>query len=356
MRVLALVPNTLGHAPGQRSLIETWEPFLKQAGIHIDYKPFETDRLHKILYQPGHYLTKATEMFTIYVRRFGLLRNLDDYDAVFVYREAALIGPALLEKLIARRKPIIYNLDDPLYIPYRSNSNGYFSYLKFFSKINELMRMSKVFISNSSHILEHASQFNGNLWKIPNTIDTNVYVYKPFPKHLERVCVGWSGSPSTTQNMTMLAPALKKLSERVNFDLHLIGGTEFDLPDLKYSAQNWVAESEVEDLIKMQIGLIPLPDNEWNKRKFIMKTTQYMALGIVPVGTPIASNPEVIKHGVNGFLADTDDEWVKYLEILITDEKLRNKMSAQAAHDAEENFSLRVIIPKVIEAFRSAVK
>lgn len=356
MKVLALVPNTLGHAPGQRSLIETWEPSLRRAGIEIDYRPFETERMHEILYQPGNYLPKAVQMATRYVTRFGLLRDLDEFDAVFVYREAALIGPAILEKLIARRKPIIYNLDDPLFMPYRSHVNGFLSYLKFSGKIKELMRISKVFISNSARIIEYASQFNRNAWQIPNTIDLNVYRYEPFPEKPERVCIGWSGSPSTVPNMTMLGAALRKLREKTDYDLHLIGGTDFDLPGVKYTAQNWQAATEVEDLRRMQIGLIPLPNHEWNNYKFIMKTTQYMALGIVPVGSSLASNPEVIRHGENGFLADTDEEWAECLRVLVEDDALRNRMSAQAASDARDDYSLEANMPKVIEAFRSAVK
>ena len=81
-----------------------------------------------------------------------------------------------------------------------------------------------------------------------------------------------------------------------------------------------------------------------------------MALGIVPVGTPMASNTEVIKHGENGFLAANDAEWVEYLSVLAENAKLRNKMSAQAAQDAQENYSLEANAPKVIEAFRAALK
>ena len=80
-----------------------------------------------------------------------------------------------------------------------------------------------------------------------------------------------------------------------------------------------------------------------------------MALGIVPVGTPMASNPEVIRHGENGFLAATDDEWVKYLSILINDNDLRKRMSVEAAKDAKEKYSLEANRGKIIEAFKAAV-
>lgn len=356
MEVLTLIPNRYGFAPGQRGSIELWERVLEPAGIHLHWAPFETERLREILYKPGHQVEKAKEMMRGYVERLGLLKKLKDYDAVFVYREAALLGPAFLEKSIARRGvPIIYQLDDPLYVPYRSPSNGYLSYLKFFGKIAEICRISKVVIVNSTHHREFASQYNKNIWQVPSIVNTEQYVFKPHPDNLERVTIGWSGSPTTVKNLRVIADALRELAGRVEHNVHLIGGTEFELPGVNYTAQNWRAETEVEDLRKMQVGMVPLPVNEWNKRKFYMKTAQYMALGIPPVCTPMGSNPEVIEHGRTGFLADTMDEWIKYLELLIRDSSLRQEMSHRAAEVAQAKYSLEANTEKVIEAFRAAL-
>lgn len=355
MKVLTLVPNQKGYSPGQRGSIELWEEILKPQGIELDYAPFETDKLRRILYQNGQATAKAFEMIRGYVNRVKLLRKLSDYDAVFVYREAALLGPALLEKLVARKKPIIYQLDDPLFVPYKSPSNGYLSYLKFFGKIKEIIRISKVVMVNSSHIREYAAQFNRNIWQVPSIVDTGKFVYKPFDKNQKRICIGWSGSPTTLKNIKLVEKPLQIISSQKNADIHFIGGTEFGLENVEYSAQKWNGDSEVEDLRKMQVGLVPLPQNAWNKYKFIMKTAQYMALGIVPVGTPMASNPEVIKHGENGFLAAKDEDWIEYLNLLVNDADLRNKLSANAAKDAQDKYSLEANAPKVIEAFRAAV-
>lgn len=359
MRVLTLVPNVKNFAPGQRGSIELWESVLAAEGIYLDFAPFESERLHQILYQPGRQIEKAAEMMRGYVERFGLLNKLSEYDAVFVYREAALLGPAFFERLIARRKPIIYQLDDPLFVPYRSPSNGLLSHLKFFGKIKEIIRLSRVVMVNSTHIREYAEQFNKNIWQIPSIVDTaQKFVYQPFAADLERVCVGWSGSPTTIKNVNLVGGALGRLAQTVDHDVHLIGGTDFGLPaEVKYTAQKWSAETEVADLRRMQIGMIPIPrTHAWNKYKFYMKSAQYMALGIVPVGTPVGSNPEAIRHGENGFLADTDDEWVEYISLLVRDRDLLNRLSAQAAQDAQEKYSLKANAPKVIEAFRASVK
>jgi glycosyltransferase involved in cell wall biosynthesis len=153
----------------------------------------------------------------------------------------------------------------------------------------------------------------------------------------------------------VIAGALRKLAGLVDHRVHLIGGTEFDLPGVPYVAQKWSAETEVEDLRKMQVGMVPLPVNEWNKRKFYMKTAQYMALGIPTVATPLGSNPEVVQHGVTGFLADSEEEWVEYLSLLIKDHELRLRMSHAAASAAREKYSLESNTHKIIEAFQAAV-
>ena len=355
MRVLTLVPSQKGYSPGQRGSIELWESVLKSAGITLDYAPFETEKLSRILYKSGNHLSKAFEMVRGYSDRIGLLKRLGEYDAVFVYREAALLGPAFLEKLVARRKPLIYQLDDPLFMPYKSPSNGYLSYLKFFGKVKEIIRISKVVMVNSSHIREYAEQFNKNIWQIPSIVDTRKFIYKPFDENKKRVCVGWSGSPTTLKNIKLVEKPLTRLSEKDICDIRFIGGTDFDLDGVKYTAQKWNEATEVEDLRRMQIGLVPLPENSWNKYKFIMKTAQYMALGIVPVGTPMASNTEVIRHGENGFLAATDDEWLEYLTILVKDSNLRNKMSAAAVEDALAKYSLEANTAEIISAFKAAL-
>src|SRR5437667_4922406 len=177
MEVLALIPNQYGHAPGQRSSIELWETVLSPVGINIHYAPFETERLHEVLYRPGHYATKVGEMVRAYVERIKLLGDLKRFDAVFVYREAALVGPAFLEKMIVRRGlPIIYQLDDPLFVPYTSPSNGYLSYLKFFGKISEISRLAKVVMVNSTQFANTFPRINKKSCKFPTGFVPSKYV------------------------------------------------------------------------------------------------------------------------------------------------------------------------------------
>ena len=357
MKVLALIPSQKGYSPGQRGSVELWEKVLEPAGIHLDYAPFETQRLREVLHLAGRRGTKAVEMVRSYFGRLTILGKLEDYDAVFVYREAALLGPALLERLIARKKPIVYQLDDPLFVPYRSPSNGLFSYLKFFGKVKQIVSMSKVVMVNSTPIRQFAEQHNRNVWQVPSVVDLDKFVYDERDQLREPKCVGWSGSPTTVKNIKMIEGALRRISATGRCEINLIGSDDFGLTGVDHEAKRWSAENEVDDLRRIQIGLVPLPDdNPWNPYKFIMKTAQYMSLGLVPVGTPMASNTEVIRHGENGFLAETEDEWVDAVTTLLSDVELRRSMSRQAASDAAEHYSLQSNAEKIVAAFRSAVE
>ena len=119
-RLIAIVPNRLGVSPGQRVRIESWAPHLEKAGWKVDFYPFEDSALHDVLYESGARYLKARRLASCYLRQLRLIMNAPPCDLVFIYREAALVGPAILERL-ARRfgAPIVYDIDDPVFLPYR---------------------------------------------------------------------------------------------------------------------------------------------------------------------------------------------------------------------------------------------
>jgi len=131
IRVLALASKAAGLAPGQRYRFEQWAPHLERHhGISIDLLPFESPRLSEVLYEPGHLVTKAALVSRDFVRRASVMKASRSYDAILIYREASLIGPAIYERLLARTgKPIILDFDDAIWSPAQAHLNGLFSRL-----------------------------------------------------------------------------------------------------------------------------------------------------------------------------------------------------------------------------------
>jgi glycosyltransferase involved in cell wall biosynthesis len=355
MEVLVFTPDPFGVSPGQRTSIELWDHALRPEGINFIYLPFTNYRTARILDSEGRYPAKAAVLLRSYLRRALDVVEAGRFDAVLVYREAALIGPAFFERIVARRRiPLIYQLDDPLFVPYKSPTNGWLSYLKCFGKVKTTCRISRTVVVNSPQLEQFARAYNRNVWRVPSLIDGDRHRAEPATGPKDRLCVGWTGSPTTAPNLTMVAPALAEAAQKVDHDVHFIGAETFDVPGVRYTAQPWRAESEIEDLRRLDIGLLPVPDSPWNRWKFYVKLIQYMALGIPPICTPIGCNPDVIDHGVTGFLAGSHAEWVEALVTLLTDDELRHQMSKRVAEVAAERYTWQANRELILRAVRSA--
>jgi glycosyltransferase involved in cell wall biosynthesis len=358
MRVLVLTPYLYGTTAGPRSSFELWERVLSEAGIFLEYAVFETERLHEVIYQPDRLARKAVEMVRAYAGFVPQVHDLGTYDAVLVNREATLIGPALIERWVARRRrPLIYLLDDPLYIPYRSPTNGWLSYLKAPGKVATLCRLSKVVLANSPSHVAYARRHNANVWEIPSVVDADRYTgWEPRPARAdERTCVGWTGSPSTVANLQLIKRPLEEWGERADVRLLFVGADDFALPEVNHIAAPWRAETEVDDLRRMDVGLLPVLNTPWAPHKFYLKLVQYMALGIPPVATPLGANPTVIDDGITGFLASDNDGWRAVVERLVGDSELRERCGRRAAEVAHERYTLQANAERIVAAFRSAI-
>src|SRR5262245_21256424 len=131
MRVLAVVPSLYNTSPGQRFRMEQWAPRLRAYGIEVDFAPFEDAALHEVLYQRGRSLEKAIQIGRALARRVSTLADARRFDAAYLFREAALLGPPVLERWLGRRLPIVFDFDDAIFERYRSPTSGYLSALKF---------------------------------------------------------------------------------------------------------------------------------------------------------------------------------------------------------------------------------
>jgi glycosyltransferase involved in cell wall biosynthesis len=356
-RIVALAPNVPGTAPGQRVRIESWIPRLADYGWSVDLYTFENARLREVLYQPGHYAEKAARMFECYREQLRRVRALPPCDVVLVYREAALVGPALLERLVARRGvPIVFDLDEPIFLPYRSPTSGWASLLKVSRKTHALFRMATEIISINRIIGEYAARYNPAVTVVPNFVDVEHYhPAEPSDAGGGPVWLAWSGSHTTMGNLRRILPALQRLQQEVRAPVRVVGTGSVELPGIDYELRQWSAETEVRDLQDCHVGLVPLTDLRWNRWKFYMKVVQYMAVGLPVVAQRMGSNPEVIQHGVNGFLVETQDEWYEALKTLVGDKELRRRMGTAARATAVDQYSTRAQMARVAEVFdRSA--
>ena len=108
----------------------------------------------------------------------------------------------------------------------------------------------------------------------------------------------------------------------------------------------WSEASEISSLQTLDVGVMPLTDGLFERGKCGYKLIQYMACGLPVVASPVGVNKELVKHGVNGFLADSTEDWMQALKTLCNDPALRERMGAAGRRLVEEHYSLEGCAPK----------
>jgi len=358
LRLLALVPYPPDRAPGQRYRIEQWQPRLEALGVHCELFPFEDDALYGIMERPGAWARKSASLAAAAWRRWDVLRHLDAWDAVFLHREAMILGPALIEPFVARRRPILFDFDDAIWMPRANPMNPLARFLKFQGKTAAIARMASAVLAGNRYLADWAGQFNDHVHVVPSTIETTgEYARTKTHRPTDRPTIGWSGSFSTIQYLIGLRPMLQTLRQSVPFSLRVIcNGPPLAWPELDLEWRPWSSAREVDDLLDLDIGLMPQPDDAWTRGKCGMKALQYMALGIVPVTSRSGVLPAIIEDGVNGRLAGTTEEWIASLRALATDWTARAAMGARARATVEQGFSAAAHAPRVAGIVRDLVQ
>jgi glycosyltransferase involved in cell wall biosynthesis len=355
-RILFIGPHRPNRSPSQRFRMEQFFPYLEEKGFECDYSWFINEKDDQIFYSTGHWFKKfGVLMKAIRVRLTDVMRR-NKYDVIFIQREAFMTGSVFFEKQFRKSKAkLIYDFDDAIWLEDISHHNRLFKWLKRPQKTNDLITMADDVIAGNSFLADYARKFNSSVSIIPTTVDTNRFKPAEYKKQDYPVVIGWTGTQTTLQHFQLAVPALKKLKEQWGdkIEIRLISDRKLEVVDFPLICKEWKLQSEVKDLQEFNIGIMPLPDDEWSKGKCGFKAIQYMALEIPPVVSPVGMNKEIIKNGVNGFLANTEKEWVQSLTKLIQFHVLREELGKAARDSIEEQYSVKSQMDHLISIMKA---
>jgi glycosyltransferase involved in cell wall biosynthesis len=268
-----------------------------------------------------------------------------------------MLGTTFFEKRYARKTRVIYDFDDAIWLSAStSGQNRRLAFLKKPSKTSDIIALSTMVFAGNQYLADYASQFNRNVVIVPTTIDTREY--QPAKDILkERVCIGWSGSFSTIAHFQTSLEALKRIKEKYGDKVYfkVIGDANYRNEELGIIGQDWKRETEVKDLQEIDIGIMPLPDDDWSKGKCGLKGLQYMGLAIPTIMSPVGVNSEIIQDGVNGFLAGSTAEWIEKLSSLIESPALRASMGQKGRETVVKQFSVEANKELYLRFFKKAV-
>ncbi|MGD9991779.1 MAG: glycosyltransferase family 4 protein [Salinivirgaceae bacterium] len=343
-KLLYIAPHRPGRSPGQRFRFEQFMTYLQEQGFEITYSYLLNSIDDKIFYQKGNYLIK------LFIGFKGLLIRTRDwlragrFDIILVYREAHFIGTTFFEKRFARsRAKLVFDFDDAIWLNDTSEANSNLSWLKKPEKIGEIIQLSDLVIAGNKYLADYARIFTNDVIIIPTSIDTNYH--KPqTPDKNNTVCIGWTGSSTTIKHFQDAVPWLSRLKEKYDdkITFKVIVDAKMSWPELGIKSTPWTKRTEIDELNTIDIGIMPLPDDQWSRGKCAFKGLQYMALEKPAVMSPVGVNNDLILENENGFLAANENEWISKLSALIDSEGLRIRIGKAGRKTVVDAYSVDV--------------
>jgi len=355
-KILVICPYPKGVAAGQRLKYEQYFDNWEEEGFKVTVSPFMDQHLWDIVYKKGHFFLKILGTLRGYLRRFRDIFRLSDFDHVYVFMWVTPLGSSFYERLFRLlAKRLIYDVEDNILLKVTNSINPL---LKFIKSPNKAIFL----IKNADHIITSSPALNDkclalNIKKkctyISCSINTDRFI--PINKYTNKdiVTVGWTGTFSSKEYLYILRDVFIDLSKRCEFKLRVIGNFEYELPGVNLEVIQWTYKNEVEDLQGIDIGVYPLPFNEWVSGKSGLKAIQYMAFGLPTIATEVGNTPNIINHNMNGLLVKTKEDWMYALEKLIKDSSLRRELGIAARASTLDNYSTDVIASNYLSILKS---
>ena len=357
-KILIIVDHRLNRSPSQRYRFEQYLDYFKSQGFDWESSEIITESDDKVFYAPGNYMAKAWILLKSIFIRFKDLQRAKNFDIIFIQREALLLGSSYFEKQFFKKHKVIFDFDDSIWLLDTSPENKKFEFLKNPDKTKINIAHAHAVIAGNKFLANYAKQFNKNSIVIPTTIDTEFHIPKPELRSKEKIVIGWSGSISTIKHFEMAISALKQIQHKYpnKIEIHVIGQGSYSHPDINVISKNWSAKTEVDNLNCFDIGIMPLPNDEWVKGKCGLKGLSYMACGIATIMSNVGVNSEIIEHGKNGFLATNQQEWVDCLSLLIENSDIRHKIGQAGRETVVKNYSVNAHKDTYVSLLKSLIK
>ncbi len=342
MRVLLL---TRYGSLGASSRVRAYQylPYLRSHGFDVTRAPLLGDYYQQDLYAGR--ARRSGRIAAAYLLRLLRLLRLRSFDLAWIEYELFPWLPALGERLLARLGiPYVVDYDDAIYHRYELHRNWIVRRL-LGRKIDLIMRNATVVIAGNSYLGERARTAGARRVEyLPTVVDLERYPATP-PAGGKVTTLGWIGSPSTAGYLSLIQPVLSDFCRENKARVVVVGAREAPLDGVPVTFKPWSESTEVEEILRFDIGLMPLPDEPWERGKCGYKLIQYMACARPVIASPVGVNPQIVDEGINGFLAGTATKWRSALETLSRAPELRLRLGFEGRRKVETSYSTQITAP-----------
>ena len=333
-------------------------PLLAEHGISLSVQPLFDDDYLQTLYASGQ--RRLGKVLSAYRRRAAALHRQGAPDAApdlaWIEKELFPYWPFALERHWWPAMPTVVDYDDAVFHTYDHSRHALVRRV-LGRKIDRVMAAAHTVVCGNAYLADRAMAAGARRVSIvPTVVDATRYSSGTSHRSGPPV-VGWIGSPATERYVLDLAPALRQACAGGRARVVLVGASPAAgqaLADLPVAIEPWREDTEAGHIAGFDIGIMPLPDEPWERGKCGYKLVQYMACGVPVIASPVGANVEIVDPGLNGLLAATPGQWRDALQRLLADAPARAAMGRAGRQRVEQHYSLQVQGPRLAALLRAA--
>lgn len=335
LRILFLLKYARQGAASRHRVFQ-YIPYLEAAGWKVACEPLFSDRYLADFY--GTNKRSAMRVLAAYSRRISFLTRtpMNRFDVIYVQNEVFPRLPfSLTHAALGHHGGVVVDYDDAVFVRYENTL--------LHNKVSKLMALSREVIVGNEYLSAYARRFTGAVTVLPTVVDTDRYTGKAdYACSASRFVIGWIGTPVTARYLASCAGALRQIAAERSIVLRCIGTLpNFSLPGVPVENVPWDEATECDLIRRFDIGIMPLVDEPFAWGKCGFKLVQYMGCGVPAIGANLGANKQIIDNGKNGFLADGDSDYIRIIDTLIGDQRLRESIGRAGRKRIETAYSLQ---------------
>lgn len=327
-------------AASNRYRLGQYVPGLADMGVDLNMRHLLGDDYLRARFNGG--ALPISRMIKDCLARFEDLWHQHDYDAIMLQCELIPLMPGWLERALIR-KPYFYDFDDAFYLKYRSGRMRLTKPL-LGGKFDTVIAGAGAVTAGNHVLADYARNFNDNTYYLPTVVDTKRYLPTKANRGSKVFTVGWIGSPSTAPYLSELVAPLSMLGVESAVRLIVVGGNAPKIPNVSVIEVEWHEDTELDLINSFDVGVMPLPDDDWERGKCAFKLIQYMACALPVIASPVGANIDVV-NAECGLLASTPQEWLDALRTLRDQPTTCVKLGEAGRMRVVQHYSLHQNLP-----------
>lgn len=331
--------TTSAFDPASRVRFIQFIPHLKKLGWEVEHRPNVPDRQwsSSLKYRVPRALAHRAGRMLMRYNRLRDTRHAASADVVFVNRDLAGNGLFFERRLLRGNPKVVFDFDDAIFLGRNEPA------------VRWMCQNAACVTPGNEYLAEYARRHSKRVVVVPTVIDTDTYSVRK-NRHEEQplIRVGWSGSDqSIAWTLFPFLPMFRDLQKTLPFELVVMTNSrpKLSVEGIRWSFVPWSVEAEMNICSYMDIGIMPLVDQEFQRGKCGLKLLQYMAAGLPTIASPIGVNCQITEQENTGFLAKTQTDWADALKALLASPERRLQLGLSGRERCVRNYSIERWLP-----------